>query len=56
MRLFRSRRFVLSLPGVLEVLGIDKFFVFRGQTAGLGSPNGAELAVGGPGAAGGAQN
>lgn len=31
------------------------FFVLRGQSAGLGSPNGAELAVGGPGAAGGAQ-
>lgn len=56
MRLFRSRRFVLSLPGILEVLGIDMFFVFRGQTAGLGSLSGGELAVGGAGAAGGAQN
>lgn len=51
MRLFRSRKFVLSLPGVLEVLGIDMYFVFRGQTTGLGSPNGAELAIGGPAAA-----
>lgn len=55
MRLFRSRKFVLSLPGILEVLGIDMYFVFRGQTAGLGSPNGAELAIGGPAAARGAQ-
>lgn len=56
MRLFRNRKFVLSLPGIVEVLGIDMYFVFRGQSAALGSPSGAELAVGGPGAAGGAQN
>lgn len=54
MRLLKSGKFVLSLPGILEVLGFYMYFVFRGQTAGLGSANGAEL--GGPAAAGGAQN
>lgn len=46
----------MSLPGILEVLGIDMYFVFRGQTAGLGSPTGAELEVCGPAAAGGVRN